>query len=131
MPPTVTNQALIRVSPVSYPADGDSSDVPFTLAAPTILVTAPNSNAIWSLGTVRSINWSHDLGTLESVDIELSRDGGTSWELLASNVPNTGNTSRTYAWTVSGPATTAARIRVRWTFDGTVQDLSNANFRIQ
>ena len=31
----------------------------------------------------------------------------------------------------SRPATTTARIRVTWTADGSIQDPSNVNFRIQ
>ena len=131
MPTTITTQALIRVSPVSYPADGDVSNVPFTLAAPAITVTAPNTNVNWSIGSLRSINWSHNLGTLESVNVEISRDGGNSWTTLASGVTNSGNASGTFSWTVTGPATTTARIRVTWTANGSVQDVGNVNFRIQ
>ena len=131
MPATVTTQALIRVSPVSYPADGDVSNVPFTLAAPTVTVTAPNTNVNWSIASARSINWSHNLGTLASVIVEISRDGGSTWTTLASSVTNSGNASGTFSWTVTGPATTTARIRVTWTANGSVQDVSNVNFRIQ
>ena len=131
MPTTVTTQALIRVSPAGNAGDGDISNVTFTLAAPAISVTAPNSNVNWSIGANRSINWSHNLGTLESVNVEISRDGGATWTTLASGVANSGNGSGTLSWTVTGPATATARIRVTWTADGSVQDMSNVNFRIQ
>jgi hypothetical protein len=42
------------------------------------------------------------------VDVELSRDNGGSWSTLASGIANSGS----LAWTVTGPATTGARLRV-------------------
>jgi hypothetical protein len=84
-----------------------------------------------AIGPSRSISWSHNLGALESVNIEVSRDGGNTWVTLASGVANSGNASGTFGWTVTGPATTTARIRVTWTANGGVQDVSNSNFRIQ
>lgn len=114
MPPTVTTQALIRVSPSGSPGDGDVSNTPFTLAAATLSVTAPNTNVNWSIGSSRTISWSHNLGSLEAVTIDVSRDGGWSWTPIAVNVTNTANGSGSFSWTVTGPATTAAQIRVRW-----------------
>lgn len=68
--------------------------------------------------------------TISAATIEISRDGGTSWTTIASPVANSGNTIGSYSWGVTGPATTTARIRVRWTVDGAVQAVS-ANFRVQ
>jgi hypothetical protein len=131
MPATLTTQGLIRVSPAGNPGDGDVSNVTFTLAAPVITVTVPNANLIWAIGTTYGIAWTHNLGTAESVRIELSRNGGSTWTSVAAAVPNTGLTSGTLNWTATGPSSTAARIRVTWTIDGSVQDVSNVNFRIQ
>jgi hypothetical protein len=105
--------------------------VPFALAAAAITVTAPNTNVNWPIGSNRNITWTHNLGTAEAVDIEVSRDGGTTWTSIASAVTNSGNTSGTFTWTVTGPPTTAGRIRVTWARDGAVSDISNVNFRIQ
>jgi uncharacterized repeat protein (TIGR03803 family) len=132
MPETVTTQALVRVSPVSFPvADGDVSNVPFTLVSPTVSVTMPNSNVLWTIGSNASIGWTHNLGTAESVNLEISRDGGMTWTAIATNVLNSANGVGTFLWTVTGPATIEARIRVTWTVNGAVQDMSNVNFRIQ
>jgi hypothetical protein len=131
MPATPTTQALVRVSPVGMPINGDTSNVVFTVAAPLVTVTAPNTNVNWAIASVKNITWTHNLGTLESVTIEVSRDGGSTWSVLAANISNTGGTSGTFGWTVTGPATTLGRIRVTWVRDGTVLDISNVNFRIQ
>lgn len=131
MPTVPTAAARIRVSPAGAFGDGDVSNEAFVLAAPTIAVTAPNTNVNWTIGSTRTIAWSHNLGAAETVDVEVSRDGGVTWSAIGTAVPNTANASGNFSWVVTGPATTAARVRVRWTFDGTVLDISNVNFRVQ
>jgi len=131
MPETVTTQALVRVTPVSFPAEGDVSNVPFTLTAPRVTVTMPNTNVLWTIGFNRTITWTHTLGNAERVNLQVSRDGGLNWTALATNVAQATNTGGSFVWTVTGPATTEARVRVTWTANETVQDMSNANFTIQ
>jgi hypothetical protein len=131
MPTAPTTQALMRVSPSGVPGDGDVGNTTFMLTPPAITVTAPNTNVNWTIGSTRSINWIHNLGPWEQVQIEVSRDGGTTWTIVSPGAPNSGNTAGTFSWVVPGPATTAGRVRVTWVFDGTVQDSSNVNFRIQ
>ncbi len=62
-----------------------------------------------------------------------SRDNGNSgtWSTIATNVSNSGNTSGTFSWIVSGPATSTARIRITSVSNGAATDVSNVNFRIQ
>jgi hypothetical protein len=131
MPTTTTTQALIRVSPSGDITLGDVSDVLFTLAAPTITVTAPNTNVAWSIGSTQSIKWSHNLGTLESVKIELARDGVNFTESIISSVSNSAAASGTYSWAVTGPVTSTAKVRVSWPKDSAVGDTSNVTFRIR
>jgi hypothetical protein len=64
------------------------------------------------------------------VRIELSRDGGSSWSVLAPSVVNSAATTGTFSWSVSGPTTQRARVRVTWIRDAAVQDGSDVNFRI-
>jgi len=123
-------QCRIRASWTTDPLDSDMSDVDFSIAAPFMRVTAPNTNVGWTVGTVQEIHWLHNLGTREAADIELSRDGGASWSMIASGVAHTSENEGSYLWTVTGPATRRARVRVRWAADGTVMDLGDATFRI-
>lgn len=129
MPPTPTAQAVIRVSQTGVASEYDTSVV-FTLATPALSVTAPRSNAKWAIGAGKTIRWTHNLGTGESVKTELSRDGGATWDLLSASVPNSGNTTGTFDWTVSGPATASAVVRVTWSGGTGVTGVS-ATFRIQ
>ena len=131
MPPVVTTRALIRVSQSSDPSAFGVSAVPFTLAVPAVTVTAPNTNVNWAVGSVHNLTWTHNLGTQESISLEISRDGGTTWEIITSAAPNATSTSGAFSWTVTGPSTTAGRLRARWTASPGVQDFSNVNFRIQ
>ncbi len=95
-----------------------------------ITITAPNTAITWAIGSVARIRWNHNLGTAETVRIEIARDGVNYNEVIAAAAPNTANTSSTYNWTVTGPATTTARIRLIWTGNETISDDSNVNFRV-
>ncbi len=130
MPATVTTQALIRVAPSADPTAGDVSNVAFTLAAPTLTVTTPNTNVSWAVGSTRSIKWNHNLGNRDFVKIELARDGVNYTEVIAASAPNTANTNSTFTWVVTGPSTTTARVRVTWLADPALNDTSDVTFRI-
>jgi hypothetical protein len=125
-----TTQARVRVTASANPAVNDTSNVNFTISGGSITVTAPNTAVTWATGSTRSLTWSHNLGTSQTVNIDVSRDGGATWSPLAANVANATATTGTYSWVVSGPATTQARIRVRASSDPAVADTSNVNFTI-
>ncbi|MBK9127920.1 MAG: agmatine deiminase family protein [Phycisphaerales bacterium] len=97
---------------------------------PVVLVTQPNGGETWTIGSTQTVAWTayDDVG-VTSIDIHLSRDGGAAYtETLATGLPNSG----TYNWTVTGPNTTQARVRVV-AHDGdgnSGADDSNANFTI-
>ena len=133
MPMVTTTQARIRVSPAGT-ADlslGDSSDVAFTLSAATLTVTTPNTNVAWVVGTTQGIKWNHNLGTLEPVKIEIARDGVNFSEVIQASFLNSGSTSSTYNWVVTGPVSSTAKIRVTSLDLPAVNDASNVNFRVQ
>jgi hypothetical protein len=123
-----TTQARIRVSHIGGSAS-DINDVPFTIANPSITVTNPNTAQNWGIGAVRRITWNHNMTTNSNVKIEVSRNGGSTWETVIASLDNSGGTSGIYDWTVTGPATIQAMIRVSTT-DGQFGDVSNVNFTI-
>jgi|GEM_PF-3334970 len=69
-------------------------------------VIAPAGGEYWLTGSERTIRWTAGPG-VPAVDVEVSRDGGANWETIASDV-----TDDTFTWTVTGPTTGAARVRV-------------------
>ncbi len=127
--PTST-QSRIRISQASDPTLNDVSTVNFTIANPSLSITAPKTAVTWVIGTTQSINWNHNLGTAALVNIDISRDGGLTWTSIATAVPNSGATTGTFSWVVAGPASSTSRIRVGWT-NGPANDISNTNFTIQ
>lgn len=90
-----------------------------------IRVTNPKGGQSWKIGTSKTIKWASS-GLTGNVRIQLSRDGGATWKGLYRDVPNTGQ----QVWTVHGPTTTQARIRVLSENNLRVRDISNTDFAI-
>jgi uncharacterized repeat protein (TIGR03803 family) len=129
----LTTAARVRISWVNGPTVADQSDVNFSIAAPRVTVTSPNTNVNWGAGTTHRIAWTDNFGSFGRVRIEVSADGGASWSLVNASVQNSSATGGQYDWLIPAtfPFTTAARIRLTWTADASVIDVNNANFRIQ
>jgi PKD repeat protein len=126
-----TTSARVRVTWTGGAGASDTSNVNFTIAAPSLTVTAPNTRVTWTIGSVRAITWSHNLGASDSMRVEVSRNGGSTWTVVAASVPSGGETTGTFNWTVTGPATNQARVRVTWNANTAVNDRSDSNFVVQ
>ena len=130
---TVSGPALatarVRVIASSDPNLRDDSAVNFTMANPVLTLTAPTTAVNWAIGTTRAVTWNHNLGTLETVEIEKSTDGGATWTSIAAAAPNA-NTNGTFNWLVAGPTSATARIRVKWTDNPALVSQGAVNFTI-
>ena len=125
---TATTHARIRVSSIYFPSLFDTSDADFTIAAAVtsnITVTAPNGGETWAVSSTHNITW-NSVAIGNSVKIEVSRDSGATWTTVAPHVLDTGS----YAWTVSGPVTTNARVRITSISNPGVSGASAADFNI-
>ena len=91
----------------------------------SITVLSPNGNDIFEIGSLQSIRW-NSFGVDGAVKIELSRDGGTTFELIADNQPNIGF----YNWTVTGVPTFQAIVKVSSKNYPEVFDVSDFVFTI-
>jgi hypothetical protein len=124
-----TSQARIRVTS----ADGsssDASDTNFTIAAPFLKVTSPNGPTdVWTIGTNAVVKWTSNLGSLEKVKIELSRDGGLTYPVVLQS--STVSDGKQQVTVQSGWATAAGKVRVTWLKDGAVKDTSDLGFVIR
>lgn len=80
------------------------------ITAPAVAVTAPTNGDALVVEGDYDITWTAtDAVGVETVTIELSRDGGATYpETLAAGVANTG----TWTWMVSGPDAPNCRVRV-------------------
>ena len=126
-----TTRGRVRVSALNAPI-ADVSDAAFAIAAPVITVTQPNTTVTWVIGSTQTIRWTHNVGLNTPMEVALSRNGGSTWTTLAASVPNSGSTSGSYTWVVTGGATTQGRVRVTWrpALYPAVKDVSDVNFRI-
>ena len=80
-------------------------------SSPTIAVTSPAAGAIWAVGTDQNITWtSTGLDSTKTLTILLARDGVNFTETITKGLSSTLNS---YTWTVSGPGTINAKIRVQ------------------
>ena len=97
---------------------------------PPFHLIAPNGGEAWVVGSQRTVSWSR--GTYTGlVDVDLSRDGGATWEALVLGTPNDGSVVVTVPDAV-GPTT---RIQVSAADDdpsvaGIPSDGSDGNFAI-
>ena len=93
--------------------------------SPNVTVISPNGGENWTVGESRTIQWSSS-GVSGDVRIELSRDGGSSWETLFSSTANDGSQS----WTVSGAESSNCRVKIISLGDPSIFDISNSSFTI-
>ena len=92
-------------------------------AVPEVSVVAPDGGEFLAVGSVETLSWTATV--LADVKIELSRDSGSTWEVLFASTTNDGSEP----WTVAGASSTHCLLRVG-SVDGSVQDVSNAEFVI-
>lgn len=96
------------------------------------LVTSPNTNITWPIGSLANVTW--DVANTDqapvsctNVNIDLSTDGGYTYPInLATNTPNDGS----HNVSVPNNANTQARVRVMCA-NNIFFDISNVNFTIQ
>ncbi len=126
---SVSESALIRITPVTLPVFADTSDAEFRIRVPSVLtVTAPNGGEQVRVNDTLEIRW-NAAGFDGNVRIDISRNGGASagdWLTLFPSTPNDGRES----WRVTGPATNSARIRVTSVAEPSTTDVSNGLFKI-
>ncbi|MCP4546973.1 MAG: T9SS type A sorting domain-containing protein [bacterium] len=92
---------------------------------PSVTLIAPLGGEQWPIGEEREIIWSVG-GGVNFVNVELSRNFGDDWEMLAKGV-STMNGS--YSWTVTAPFSNDCLIRVR-SIAGDAEAESNVPFMI-
>ena len=124
-----TTTARVRIRWRSNLAVGDTSDANIVLSstAPTALrLSAPNGGENWAIGTTQAITWTAwGITGLVRVQLDRAYPSGT-WETLTDSAATAGPLT----WTVSGAATTTARIRLISVADTTLGDTSNFNFAL-
>ncbi len=93
--------------------------------AHAIRIIQPNGGESWAIGSRQNISWVSS-GVAGNVNIYLSRDGGSSWQTIASETSNDG----TESWRVVGAPTALAKIKIASVTDATIFDISDTSFTI-
>ena len=116
VPGTATTTARVAVVWANPPAGASAQGLNpgnFKLEAPFVNVTAPAAGQVWTTGTKAAISWANNLGALENVRIELSKDSGASYPVvILPNTPSDGKQSVTVQGSWGPQATT--RVRITW-----------------
>lgn len=80
----------------------------YPTVAPVLRLTYPNGGEIFPINGDAEVTWS-GISTNDRVDIDLSRDGGVSWQLIA-----VGSRGLSESWkSIEGPPSNACLMRVR------------------
>jgi hypothetical protein len=113
----VSPTTMARVKVIAYDAamnsGEDESDADFEIAdgtAPFVDVLVPDGGEVWEIGAAYEIQWdaTDNIGVV-SVDVFLSRDGGSTYEdTIGIGFPNDGSCM----WIAQGPPTATARAQV-------------------
>jgi len=122
-----TTQGRVKILLQGNRSITDQSDANFTVQRrPYITLLRPNGGESWTIGLYRNIHWSRQNPGGNTVDIDYSSDNGTTWIRIATQTPDTGF----YLWNVPGPATTTAKVRIRFHETPSLTDTSDAVFTI-
>jgi hypothetical protein len=122
-----TTQGRVKILLQEDRSITDQSDANFTVQRrPYITLLRPNGGESWTIGQNQNIHWSRQNPGGNTVDIDYSTDNGTTWIRIATQAVDTGF----YLWNVPGPATTTAKVRIRFHETPSVNDTSEAVFRI-
>jgi hypothetical protein len=132
VPTAPSTSARVTVAWANPPAGMSAtatSPADFTVQPPFIAVAAPIAGQVWTVGGSRSVTWSHNLGALENVKVELSKDGGATYPILVlASTPSDGSQGVTVQAAWGSQATT--RVRISWVKNASVSAQSG-NFTIQ
>ena len=121
-----SNNCLIKISDVSNNAVSDISNAVFKIViAPHIIITSPNGNEDWLIGSTHPITWSSS-GVL-SARIEYSINNGIKWDTIH---PSYFAALGTYTWTIPNKPSTTCKIRISSNTDSLLSVMSNGNFKI-
>lgn len=121
VPDVPTKTAMIRLTDVDGSTITDTSNTTFTIAK--LSLSAPNGHEAISSGKPYSIKWS--AANLNTLRLEYSLDGGSSWLNIANNIPSDAGQ---YSWNV--PLNLSSKLCKIRLSDAEISDESNDLFKI-
>ncbi len=125
---TFVSTATNLVSNRTLGADGFDVLIKGTASLNGIRIETPNDPSRWGVNSRQRLAWTY-AGTARDFQIDVTRDGGTTWEPVQ-NVPNRDGESQNFWWIVTGPSASAARLRVTAVGDAGATDVNDADIVI-
>lgn len=113
----------IQVNGTTIPSGSQEFSVVYDIVSPELRLMYPIGNEKFTPGMTEFIRWDA-IGITGPFTLEYSTDGGTTYSVLANNIPNT---DRYYEWKVPSSVVEKAKIRI---IGGNRIDQSKANFNI-
>src|SRR3989441_758687 len=124
VPDDISSTVKVRVTNVNDATVFAVSAATFKIQG-ALTVTSPNGGEKWTVGSSRAITWTKT-GSIANVKLEYSKDNFATATVIAASTPNTGS----YTWTVPNDVSGTVKVRVADAGDATVNDVSDANFKI-
>jgi hypothetical protein len=114
---------------------GARDEVPLTkvlsvfLNKPRVFIQTLNTSERLAPGTTRMIRWQHTLPRVTRFRVDVSADGGATWQIVSNDVGTRGGTGA-IEWRVTTPSTKLGLVRVTALDATSAADVSNAFFEV-
>lgn len=95
------------------------------IGAQSLTILMPNGGEEWIVGNKHPVHW-YWSGSISSVKLEYSTDGGLNWALIASSTPNDGD----YLWTIPNTISSNCFVKISDYSNPDIYDLSDGSFSI-
>jgi predicted nucleic-acid-binding Zn-ribbon protein len=125
IPNVPTATYLVRVSDYANTCRNDVSNASFTVTPAQPVLYSPNGGEAYNWDCNVTISWS-TASFYSNVKLEYSVDSGLTWQLISSNVSNSGS----YNWTAPQTINNKLLIKASNTANLSLYDISNATFSI-
>ena len=126
IPQTNSQQCLVRISDIDYPAVSDTSDAVFEIYTGTLELLTPNGGEHLISSTNYNIQWQTVDGSVADVLLEYSTNNGSNWTTIET-VANTG----LYQWSVPLQDSGQCLLRVSDAVHPAVKDTSDGVFTME
>ena len=126
IPDDPSTDAMIQISDPARVTTIDESDEVFIIGAPIITIIMPNGGEIFAVGDKPYVTWTSEGTVSDSLVLQYSPDGGTTWYLATAGIADSGS----YQWTVPDALTTNCYFRIYDSLRSATSDDSDLTFVI-
>jgi len=120
-----STQCKVRVIDANFISAFDQSDSLFTIYQPNVKLIKPNGGEEYQIGVYNDVEW--ESNDIDNVKIEMTTNNGSTWNSITSS---TAAAQKKYSWVTTGNAATTCKVRISYSLDATVNDLSDSKFTI-